>query len=269
MSIGVFDSGLGGLTVFRALAERFPDQALTYFGDNANAPYGVRSPREILDLTLAGVQRLFDLDCRLVILACNTASAVALRPMQEFFIPADRRVLGVFVPVIEAVAGRDWADRAPPRPARLSRVLVFGTPATVASGAFPREVALRASGVEIAQVACPGLVDALEAGDRDRVAALVAGFVAQGRAVMPAPQAVVLGCTHYPLAEADFARHLPPGSEILSQAGLVADSLDDYLRRAPHFKAAGPVRLHTSGAPAAVAAQARALLGLELEFDPV
>ena len=269
MPIGVFDSGLGGLTVLDRLQRRFPDLAFTYLGDNANAPYGDRPAREILDLTLRGVQTLFERDCRLVLLACNTAAAVALRPMQEYFVPADARVLGVLVPVIEAVAGRPWADRTPPIPCALGSVLFFATPATVASGAFPREVALRARDVRIVQVPCPGLVDALEAGDRAAADTLTARFVRIGLAQMPAPAGVVLGCTHYPLAEAAFAAALPAGTPVLSQPDLVADSLADYLRRNPGFARGGRSVLLTSGDPARVRRAAERLLGQALDFTAV
>ena len=106
MAVGVFDSGLGGLTVLDALQRRLPDVPFVYFGDNANAPYGTRTADDIYALTTAGVSRLFDEGCDLVILACNTASAAALRRMQEGWIPKDKRVLGVFVPLIEALTER-------------------------------------------------------------------------------------------------------------------------------------------------------------------
>jgi len=260
MPIGVFDSGLGGLTVLAALRRRMPDQGFVYFGDTANAPYGERSPQEITDLTLAGTSALFSHGCRLVILACNTASAVALRPMQEYFVPADRRALSVLVPLVEHVAGRSWMDRAPPGPPAVRRVLFFATPATVASGAFPREVALRARGVEITQVPCPGLVEALEAGERAQVATLVSRFVAQGLAAMPDPGAVILGCTHYPLARDLFADAVPAGAQILDQGRLVADSLRSYLDRTPGLAGPGPVRCLTSGDPARVTASAAMFL---------
>src|SRR5690554_5893802 len=114
MAVGVFDSGLGGLTVLDAVRSRLPDLPLIYLGDNAHAPYGVRSADDIHDLTLAGVQSLFDRGCDLVVLACNTAAAAALRRMQEGgAIPRDKRVLGVFVPMIEALTERSWGDNSP------------------------------------------------------------------------------------------------------------------------------------------------------------
>jgi len=253
LPIGVFDSGLGGLTVLAALRARLAEQDFVYLGDNANAPYGVRTEAEIHALTRAGVARLFAEGCDLVILACNTASAVALRALQEDWLPAQggaRRVLGVFVPVIEALTGRPWAYRGPATPGAVARVALFATPATVGSHAFPRGLALQARGVEVVEQACPGLVDAV---------------LARG----PAPEAAVLGCTHYPLVEDDFRAHLPETTGIFSQPGIVAESLAAYLDRHPRFRGkGGGLRLLTTGDPACVSANAALLTGLEAVFAP-
>jgi hypothetical protein len=115
MAVGIFDSGLGGLTVLDAVARRLPDVPFVYFGDNAHAPYGVRTHEDIFNLTCAATERLWAEGCDLVILACNTASAAALKRMQETWVPADKRVLGVFVPLIEALTERQWGDNSPPR----------------------------------------------------------------------------------------------------------------------------------------------------------
>ncbi|HMR37786.1 MAG TPA: glutamate racemase, partial [Paracoccus sp. (in: a-proteobacteria)] len=112
MAVGVFDSGLGGLTVYKAIRNRLPDLPLVYFGDNAHAPYGVRTADDIYELTCAATERLWAEGCDLVILACNTASAAALRRMQEKFVPPNKRVLGVFVPLIEALTERQWGDNS-------------------------------------------------------------------------------------------------------------------------------------------------------------
>lgn len=113
MAVGVFDSGLGGLTVLGALTERMPDVPFVYLGDNAHTPYGVRDAEDIYTLTTAGVERLWAEGCDLVILACNTASAAALKRMQETWVPENKRVLGVFVPLIEALTERGWGDNSP------------------------------------------------------------------------------------------------------------------------------------------------------------
>jgi len=269
--IGVFDSGLGGLSVLRAFERRLPDQAFIYLGDNANAPYGDRSAEEIRQLTVAGVERLFDEGCDLVVLACNTASAVALRWMQEKWLPfagPRQRVLGVFVPVIEALTGRPWGYHGAPTPARVRRVALFATEATVASGAFTRELRLRATGVDVVETACPGLVDALESGQRGLAEEIAELAVHHALKSMPAPDAAVLGCTHFPLVEEAFRDVLPDETEILSQPDIAAESLADYLARHPRFGGAkgGDVRL-TTGDPGLVTAQSRALLGAHRPFQ--
>jgi len=270
--IGVFDSGLGGLSVLRAFESRLPGQTFVYLGDNANAPYGDRPAEEIKQLTVAGVERLFDEGCDLVVLACNTASAVALRWMQEKWLPfagPEQRVLGVFVPVIEALTGRPWGYVGPPRPARVARVALFATEATVASGAFSRELRMRASGVEVLETACPGLVDALEGGQRGLAEEIAELAVQHALKAMPAPDAVVLGCTHFPLVEDAFRDVLPDETEILSQPFIAAESLADYLARHPRFSGArGEGARLTSGDPGLVTAQARALLGAHRQFRP-
>lgn len=269
MPIGVFDSGLGGLTILSRLRAALPDQAFVYLGDTAHAPYGARDGGEIFDLTRAATAALFERGCSLVILACNTASAVALRQMQEFWVPADRRVLGVFVPMIEEILRRPWGPAAPTvhRPAR--RVLLFATPATVESGAFTRELCLRATGVRILEVPCPGLVDALEAGDSAAADSIVAKATGWALAGMPRPEVAALGCTHYPLAAGAFARALPSDTRILAQGDLVADSLKTYLARHPAFVDRGETIYLTSGDPEAVSNAAEAFLGERPPFQPL
>lgn len=269
MPIGVFDSGLGGLTVLGALQNALPDQAFVYLGDHAHAPYGTRSAPEILDLTMAACRVLFAQGCDLVILACNTASSVALRSMQEYFVPADRRVLGVLVPVIEVLAGRRWANRAAPTTAAVNDVLLFATPATVRSGAFSREVGLRASNMRVVEVPCPGLVDALEGGAWARAARVVQSCTVQGLTQMPFPQVTVLGCTHYPLMQTQFAAALPPGTRILSQPQAVADALCDYLVRHLRFAGEGRQTYLTTGHAGQVTQAARALTGRDVAFRAV
>ncbi len=269
MPIGVFDSGLGGLTVWKALAARLPEQGFVYLGDSANAPYGPRSADEIYDLTCAGVERLFQLGCDLVILACNTASAVALRRMQEEWVPADKRVLGVFVPMIEVLAKRPWADRSYAKYVGLERVALFATKATVESGAFERELALRARGVEVTSQACIALVDAIEAGDTFSAGMFVRDHVSELMKRCPDPQVAVLGCTHYPLVQDKFEAELPQATLVLSQPAIVAESLADYLARHPEFAGgAGTQVFLTTGDASQVGQQARMFLGMDLAFHP-
>lgn len=267
MAVGIFDSGLGGLTVLDAVQKRLPDVPLVYYGDNAHAPYGVRTADDIYNLTVAAVEKLFDRGCDLVILACNTASAAALRRMQEGWVPRDKRVLGVFVPLIEALTERQWGDNSPPREVAVKHVALFATPATVASRAFQRELAFRAIGVDVEAQACGGVVDAIEDGDMILAEALVRSHVDALRRKMPEPDAAVLGCTHYPLVEQVF-RDALPGVKVYSQPGLVAESLADYLRRRPEMVGPGTETVFlTSGKPAQVSSRATQFLRRGITFE--
>ncbi|MBF9033575.1 glutamate racemase [Rhodobacterales bacterium HKCCE2091] len=267
MAVGIFDSGLGGLTVLDAVAKRLPEVPFVYYGDNSHTPYGTRDPQDVYELTTAGVQRLFDAGCDLVILACNTASAVALRKMQESWVPKDKRVLGVFVPLIEALTERQWGDNSPPREVAVKHVALFATPATVSSRAFQRELAFRAIGVDVEAQACGGVVDAIEDGDMILAEALVRSHVEALLRKMPSPDAAVLGCTHYPLLEEVFSDALGPGVTVFSQANLVAASLADYLGRHPAMVGPGSESLYlTTGDPRRVANKATQFLRRKIDF---
>jgi len=268
MAVGVFDSGLGGLTVLDAVARRLPDVAFVYYGDNRHAPYGVRDADDIFRLTCRGVERLWAEGCDLVILACNTASAAALKRMQESWVPRDKRVLGVFVPLIEALTERPWGDNSPPREVAVKHVALFATPATVASRAFQRELAFRAIGVDVEAQPCGGVVDAIEAGDAILAEALVRSHVEALKRRMPHPEAAVLGCTHYPLLQDVFAAALGPGVRVYSQAEIVAESLADYLARRPAFVGEGRVaRFLTTGTPQQVSDRATQFLRRPVRFE--
>ncbi|MGB7261638.1 MAG: aspartate/glutamate racemase family protein [Albidovulum sp.] len=268
MAIGIFDSGIGGLTVYDAATNALPEVPFVYYGDNAHAPYGVRDGDDIYDLTCAGVERLWDEGCDLVILACNTASAAALRRMQESWVPEDKRVLGVFVPLIEALTERQWGDNSPPREVAIKHVALFATPATVASRAFQRELAFRAIGVDVEAQPCGGVVDAIEEGDEILAEALVRSHVEALKRRMPHPQAAVLGCTHYPLMAKSFQDALGPDVTVYSQANLVAASLTDYLIRRPEFAGAGTeTKFLTTGDPARVSNKATQFLRRRITFE--
>ncbi|MBE2276816.1 MAG: glutamate racemase [Rhodobacteraceae bacterium] len=268
MAVGIFDSGLGGLTVLDAVVRQLPQVPFVYFGDNAHAPYGVRDADDIFRLTCAATERLWEEGCDLVILACNTASAAALRRMQETWVPPDKRVLGVFVPLIEALTERQWGDNSPPREVAVQHVALFATPATVASRAFQRELAFRAIGVDVEAQPCGGLVDAIEQGDEILAEALVRSHVEALRRRMPRPEAAILGCTHYPLLEKTFRAALGPEVKVFSQADLVAASLADYLRRRPEFLGPGTeTRFLTTGDPAQVSDRATQFLRRRIGFE--
>jgi glutamate racemase len=267
MAVGIFDSGLGGLTVYRAVSERLPDVPFVYFGDNAHTPYGTRDADDVYDLTTKGTSRLFEAGCDLVILACNTASAAALRRMQESWVPKGKRVLGVFVPLIEALTERQWGDNSPPREVAVRHVALFATPATVRSRAFQRELAFRAIGVDVEAQACGGVVDAIEDGDMILAEALVRSHVDALKRKMPDPDAAVLGCTHYPMMEEVFSSALGPNVRVFSQANLVAESLADYLDRHPEMRGPGEVPMFlTTGDPQRVSDQATRFLRRRTEF---
>ncbi len=291
--IGVFDSGHGGLTILRALCARLPGHGYVYLGDHAHAPYGARDVDSIYDLTRENVERLFSLGCRLVLLACNTASAVALRRLQQTWLPKfapENRVLGVVVPTIEAITNVPWhvktaAEGAGNDPGQAARtVAVYATRRTVESGSYAREIALRAPAVTVIQQACPGLVDLIEAGaPAGEIASAVDGFVAASRAALGQRRMdhAILGCTHYPLVAAQFAAALPPGVAILDQPRIVADSLADYLARHPEFDPPAPAqsapqtapqtapRFYTSGDPGHVDPLGTRFFGQEVRFEPV
>ena len=267
MAVGIFDSGLGGLTVLDAAQKRLPDVPFVYYADSAHAPYGVRTADDIYELTIKATQALFDAGCDLVILACNTASAAALRRMQEGWVPSDKRVLGVFVPLIEALTERKWGDNSPPREVDVKHVALFATPATVSSRAFQRELAFRAIGVDVEAQACGGVVDAIEDGDMILAEALVDSHVDALKRKMPQPDAAILGCTHYPLMQEQFQAALGEDVKVFSQANLVAESLADYLDRRPEMLGAGETRYLTSGDPKQVSQRAVQFMRRQITFE--
>lgn len=275
--IGVFDSGHGGLTVLAALEQRLPDEHFLYLGDHAAAPYGQRQPSEIYARTEAAVELLFALGCKLVVLACNTAAAIALRRLQQGWLARrhpGRRVLGVLVPMVEAIGGQPWSATEPPPlphpPAR--RVALFATPRTVESNAYPEEVARRAPWVDVEQQPCAALAGAIEAdapaAELDRLVRLYAAELLdrlQGQRL----DAAVLGCTHYPLVEAAFAQALP-GVPLLSQPALVAESLADYLARRPDYRSGpGESVFLTTGDAGFVTPLATRFAGRPIQFSPL
>ncbi|MBO9396884.1 glutamate racemase [Shimia sp. R9_2] len=268
MAVGIFDSGLGGLTVYDAVSKRLPEVPIVYFGDNAHAPYGVRDADDVYDLTTKAVERMWEAGCDLVILACNTASAAALRRMQESWVPTDKRVLGVFVPLIEALTERSWGDNSPPREVDVQHVALFATPATVASRAFQRELAFRAIGVDVEAQACGGVVDAIEDGDMILAEALVRSHVDALKRKMPEPQAAILGCTHYPIMHDTFQDALGARVKVYSQANLVAESLADYLERHPTMIGTGEKNMFlTTGDVRKVSDRATQFLRRRITFE--
>ncbi len=283
--IGVFDSGSGGLTVLRAFRDRLPEQSFAYLGDHENGPYGARSAAQVYALTLSGVERLFHQGCELVILACNTAAAVALRRLQQEWLPAKfpgRRVLGVFVPTVEAITGVPWHQKLPSRAGVDSEITagIFATPRTVASGAFENEIKMRNPGARIIQQACPNLAESIEAdAPRRTITALIESAAAEllASAGSVQPDCFILGCTHYPLVLDLFLDILPAGAEVLEQPSIAAHSLAGYLERHPEFSSAADapedggasVSFFTTGEPAKASVHARRFFGQEVSFSKI
>lgn len=241
--LGVFDSGVGGLTVLKALVDRFPTVDFRFLGDHANMPYGDRPAEDVIDLTRFGVEHLFGMGCRLVLLGCNTATAVAARRLQSEWLPASRwrghNVLGIVAPTVEAATQTPWAVTSPQYPQKYNTdtIAVFGTVRTILSGVFPDEIRKRCPKVRVVQRACPGLADAIEHRRPEReLERIVQAAVVSALDEAGGPtQRAILGCTHYPVVEHLFKRHLPPFTRVLSQPEVVADSLEDYVTRRPHY----------------------------------
>ena len=248
--IGVFDSGFGGLTVHHALIKALPQQDFVYFGDNKKSPYGPRPPLEVLNLTCLGLEQLFQEGCTLVIIACNTASVVALRWIQQQWLPTrirsdgiKRNVIGVVVPTIETATGMAWHETAretSPRTASHT-IGVFATQRTVETDIYPLEINKRRPDIRVVQQPCPHLASAIETGaSREEIRALVKKYVTQFREKLGTGTLddVILGCTHYPLIADIFAEELPP-VPIIRQPEATARALAFYLARHPEYNTGG------------------------------
>jgi glutamate racemase len=244
--IGIFDSGFGGLTVHRALIEALPERDFVYLGDNRNAPYGTKPPIDVLNLTCAGLERLFSEGCTLAIVACNTASVVALRWIQQQWLPARRRedgvprnVLGIVVPTIEAATGLGWDEdwSAAKKPKAPRTIAVFATRRTVETDCYPIEIRKRRPDINVVQQACPELAGAIEQGmPLGEIRVLVEDYAGElQQTANAAPDCVVLGCTHFPLVADLFAAALPRGMPIIHQPQATARALKVYLDRHPEY----------------------------------
>jgi len=228
--IGVFDSGFGGLTVLREIELVLPQFDFLYLGDNAHAPYGNRSFETVYAYTLDAVQWLFRKGCCLVVLACNTASAKALRTIQQKDLPAiapERRVLGVIRPVTEMVG----------RMTKSGHIGILATAGTVASGSYVIEITRYFPDVTVVQEACPMWVPLVENDEFNGEGAdyFVKQHIERLRAADPRIDTIVLGCTHYPLLEHKIRNYLSPEIALVSQGAIVAERLADYLNRHPEI----------------------------------
>lgn len=218
MKIGVFDSGLGGLVITRAFIRALPEYDYLYFGDSRHLPYGEKTSGRILSYTLSAMRYMISRDCRLIIIACNTATSIALRYIQQRFLPCEApgvKVLGVVIPTAEVAA----ADNA-------EKVGVVATTATVRSHIYRAELCKLNPRLGITELAAPALVPAIENNDfvraEEEVRRLAPSFAGC--------DSLILGCTHYPLVK-DFFRAALPAVKVVSQDELMAEKLADYLRR--------------------------------------
>lgn len=229
--IGVFDSGYGGLTILRGIRRLLPEYDYIYLGDNARAPYGNRSFDIVYQFTLEAVNELFSRGCPLVILACNTASAKALRSIQQRDLPdidPTRRVLGVIRPTVEVLGQLSSGGH----------IGVFGTPGTIASGSYNIEIEKLYPDFTTTGQPCPMWVPLVENKESEGPGAdyFVKKYIDALLAADPKIDSVVLGCTHYPLLINKIRQYMPEGINIIEQGDIVARSLADYLQRHPEME---------------------------------
>lgn len=229
--IGVFDSGYGGLTILKELVNKLPQYDYLYLGDNARAPYGSRSFETVYEYTLECVKHLFDMGCELVILACNTASAKALRTIQQKDLPhidSHKRVLGVIRPTTEIVGNYSSSKH----------VGILATSGTVNSLSYVMEIEKFFPDIKVFQEACPMWVPLIENNEltSEGTHYFVKKHVSQLFQKSKDIDTIILGCTHYPLLKPVIEQYLPAGVTVLSQGVIVADGLKDYLFRHPQME---------------------------------
>lgn len=266
--IGVFDSGYGGLTILRHMRKVMPEYDFLYFGDNARTPYGTRSFQVVYEYTLQCVTRLFEMGCHLVILACNTASAKALRTIQQCDLPrldANRRVLGIIRPTVESL-GEMTVSR---------HIGLLATPGTVKSLSYPLEIGKLFPDITVTSESCPIWVPLVETGNfmSDGADFFIRRHVESLLAKDPMIDTILLGCTHYPLLYDKIRKYVPENVTIVSQGRYVASSLRDYLDRHPEMDArctrAGTCRYYTTESQDTFLPNASVFLEGKIEADTV
>lgn len=281
MAIGVFDSGVGGLSIHHALVNRLPQADFIYLADQANTPYGDKTGEQIVELTRQGCETLFDAGASLVVLACNTASAVALRRLQSTWLMQFRKtygrpvnVLGIIVPTIEAATGLPWeheAERRGPKIEKLDVIGIFATKATANSRVYEIEIDKRRQDLAVFTEPCPGLADMIEQGaDREALKTKIDSHVQALRLrIGRFPDRAILGCTHYELVADLFRAALPEGTPIIHQPPSVAQALGDYVARHPDYDigSAGRRAFFTTGAPKSQSQLIEAFWGAPLTFE--
>jgi glutamate racemase len=266
--IGIFDSGYGGLTVLKSIVEQLPEFDYVYIGDNARTPYGTRSYETVYDYTLQAVKTFFEMGCELVILACNTASAKALRSIQQkdlSYLGPDKRVLGVIRPSAEAIG--DITNN--------NHVGIFGTPGTVNSESYLLEIAKLYPQIKVTQEACPLWVPLNENNQFDNeggdyfVKHHVDALLKKDSKI----DTIILGCTHYPLLQNIITSHLLKDTKVLSQGDLVAKSLSEYLKRHSELAAKcskkGTIKYYTTDDPSIFDERAEIFLGKKIKSEKI
>ena len=229
--IGIFDSGYGGLTILHGIRQLLPEYDYLYLGDNARAPYGPRSFDVVYEFTRQAVVKLFEMGCHLVILGCNTASAKALRTIQQNDLPQidpDRRVLGVIRPTAEVIGSLTESRH----------VGIFATEGTIKSESYNLEIQKLHPDIKVTGVACPFWVPLVEYNEADSPGAdyFVKKRIDQIMREDPEIDSIILGCTHYPLLMPKILKYLPAGVRVVPQGEYVAESLKDYLERHPQMQ---------------------------------
>lgn len=229
-AIGVFDSGYGGLTILEKIREQMPEYDYIYLGDNARTPYGPRSFEVVYEFTLQAVKKLFELGCPLVILACNTASAKALRSIQQINLPtidATRRVLGVIRPTVECIGDLT----------QTSHIGVLATTGTIKSESYQLEIKKLFPDIKVTGEACPMWVPLVENNEFNTIGAdyFIQKHINNLLEKDPLIDSIILGCTHYPLLLEKIKQFVPPHIRIIAQGEYVAQSLQDYLTRHPEM----------------------------------
>ena len=266
--IGVFDSGYGGLTILHGIRQLLPEYDYLYLGDNARTPYGTRSFEVVYEFTRQAVVKLFEMGCHLVILGCNTASAKALRSIQQNDLPKldpNRRVLGVIRPTAEVI-GSLTHNR---------HVGIFATEGTIKSESYNLEIHKLYPDIQVSGVACPFWVPLVEYNEADSPGAdyFVKKRIDQLLRLDPQIDTVILGCTHYPILLPKIHKYIPRGIRIISQGEYVASSLQQYFQRHPDMEQRctknGHTRYLTTENPAKFKEQAQLFLHEDIEVENV
>jgi len=231
--IGVFDSGFGGLTILKAFLDRLPDYNYIYLGDSARAPYGNKSPELIYKYTEEAVDFLFKKDCKLIIVACNTVSAEALRKIQQKWLPENYstgRVLGVIIPIAEAVVEKVKCSP------KKNKIGIIGTRSTIYSGTYSRELEKLSSGLEVYSQSCPLLVPLIEEGwIARRETKMILKYYLRPLKLKKIDY-LILGCTHYSIIFKEIEKIMSKRCQVFDSPKFVAEKLADYLRRHPEIE---------------------------------